>query len=396
MSMKQLVLSRWLILSVVVFGLGLVNCNREQPLPIQKEFDKREDIPSVNPTPDPPVPGPTPSPAPEQEGVYIMLEPDVVVAGQSTRTVWGDGDYNVTPYGIGEDGDVQVEGLGFITKSTQGNEIVAQLSFHAKGNVGFYGWSWRYGDDPRNTHRDERGQIISDFIKVPFLQTRNGLQKLGINSEKLKLTCKYRAQGNNKVYIKIRYNNNKDGLRDLPKAFDFSSLRSLIPDKKDKTAPSSIQEIKSNTQELLKMLDSNEDQYNIVQQSYIIFYAFPSSQGPMNYWIDKEGKSSANGKVVNQAYYGISRYYQFSISIFDYLEHTYIPKLQYLELKLVSLITKIGFKSDGKDPELGELMTDWERVKALREKVEKTTSKLKKQFVEQWWQELEYYREKGV
>ena len=238
------------VILVLAFGFGIVGCNREQPLPIQKEFDKREDVPSVNPTPDPPAPVPTPpdpspipeppipTPAPVQEGVYVMLETEDVVTGHTTRAMYGEAGYNVTPYGSGENGDVQVQGLGFITKTKEDNNIRVELSFYAKKNVAFYGWSWRYSDDPKGMQRGSSEDDMGRYVKTLALQTESGLVKLVVGGNSTSFTCQYHPNGNNYVYVKVRYAV-KEGLSHFPKIIDFSpdrakeELKSYVPSKQD-------------------------------------------------------------------------------------------------------------------------------------------------------------------
>ena len=183
--MKKISLMMWQGLLLSALALGFVACEpSDKPCPNKKEAD-----------------GDT------SQGVTVMLEMENVVTGETTRTALGEKDYNFTPYEAGANGDVQAKNLGFKKKLDGRNDINVALTYYAKENVVFQGWSWRYSEDPVGTHRGKDDAKINDYVATPALQSERGVQKLNLSDDDTKFTCQYRPGTDNRVYVKVRYVN---------------------------------------------------------------------------------------------------------------------------------------------------------------------------------------------
>ena len=182
MSMKKFNLMMWQGLVLSALALGFASCEpSDTPCPNRKEANSTTD-----------------------QGVTVMLEMENVETGETTRTALGESNYSFTPYEAGAKGDVQALGFGFKPKPDGKDDIDVQLTYYAKENVVFQGWSWRYADDPRGT---ERGKTQDDkgLVSAPALQPESGVQKLDLGADKTSFTCKYREDRDNRVYVKVRY-----------------------------------------------------------------------------------------------------------------------------------------------------------------------------------------------
>lgn len=171
----------WQGLVLSALALGFASCEPETPCPNRKGAETNTD-----------------------QGVTVMLEMENVETGETTRTALGDTNYSFTAKDGG--GDVQAGGLGFYPKSKERNEINVALTYYAKENVVFQGWSWRYSEDPVGTHRGKsKDEILTDYVATPALQSESGVQKLALGNDATKFTCEYRLGTDNKVYVKVKY-----------------------------------------------------------------------------------------------------------------------------------------------------------------------------------------------
>ena len=141
----------------------------------------------------------------EPKGIEVLIDYEDVATGETTRSL-----ANGRSLGrLGEGFDVEADGLKLygITydKSDIPLPINPELTFYAKENVVFQGWSWRYGTDKPGTQRDSKGNIISDYIATPALQPDAGQHKLALSADKTSFTCKYDPNSDNKVYVKVKY-----------------------------------------------------------------------------------------------------------------------------------------------------------------------------------------------
>ena len=181
MRMKKFNLMMWQGLALSALALGFASCEPETPCPNRKGAETNTD-----------------------QGVTVMLEMENVVTGETTRTALGEDGYNFTPMNGG--GDVEVDGLGFKKKPEGTNNINVGLTYYAKENVVFQGWSWRYSDDRPGTHRGKsKDEILTDYVATPALQSESGVQKLGLGADATSFTCQYRPSTDNKVYVKVKY-----------------------------------------------------------------------------------------------------------------------------------------------------------------------------------------------
>ena len=161
-------------------ALGFVSCDPDTPCPNRKGAEPNT-----------------------SQGVTVMLEMENVVTGETTRTALGEDGYSFTAKDGG--GDVQALGLGFRRKPDRRNDIDVKLTYYAKENVVFQGWSWRYSEDPVGTHRGKTDAIQNDYVATPALQAESGVQKLALGDDATKFTCQYRPGTDNRVYVKVRY-----------------------------------------------------------------------------------------------------------------------------------------------------------------------------------------------
>ena len=181
MRMKKFNLMMWQGLMLSALALGFASCEpSDKPCPNKKEADSNTDL-----------------------GVTVMLEMENVETGETTRTVLGEDDYSFTAKDGG--GDVQVLGLGFKPKIPSTNDINVNLTYYAKENVVFQGWSWRYSEDPKGTHRGKTDAKLNDYVATPALQPESGVQKLNLGKDATAFTCQYRPNKDNRVYVKVRY-----------------------------------------------------------------------------------------------------------------------------------------------------------------------------------------------
>ena len=179
--MKKFNLMMWQGLMLSALALGFASCEpSDKPCPNKKEADSNTDL-----------------------GVTVMLEMENVETGETTRTVLGEDDYSFTAKDGG--GDVQVLGLGFKPKIPSTNDINVNLTYYAKENVVFQGWSWRYSEDPKGTHRGKTDAKLNDYVATPALQPESGVQKLNLGKDATAFTCQYRPNKDNRVYVKVRY-----------------------------------------------------------------------------------------------------------------------------------------------------------------------------------------------
>lgn len=204
MRMKKFNLMMWQGLLLSAFAFGLASCEpSDTPCPNKKEAD-----------------GDT------SQGVTVMLEMENVVTGETTRTALGDGDYSFTAKDGG--GDVQAGGLGFYPKSKDRNDINVDLTYYAKENVVFQGWSWRYSEDDLGTHRGKTDAKLNDYVATPALQSVAGVQKLDLDAEATKFTCQYRPGTDNRVYVKVKYVKPTKKVKPYPKIQDLSLIDSKL------------------------------------------------------------------------------------------------------------------------------------------------------------------------
>lgn len=144
---------------------------------------------------------PSPDPEPKKEGVEALIDYENVRTGETTRVVTGENGYDFSLYGQG--GVVQMDGGGFHEKQGTNNNIVVRPSFYGEQNIVFHGWSWRYSDDAKGTHRNSDGNKQTDYVALPALQLVNGLKPLPGGSQQF--TCQFRPGTDNKVYVKVSY-----------------------------------------------------------------------------------------------------------------------------------------------------------------------------------------------
>ena len=181
--MKKFNLMMWQGLLLSALALGFASCEpSDKPCPNRKGAEPNT-----------------------SQGVTVMLEMENVETGETTRTALGEDGYSFTPYEAGAYGDVQVENLGFKPKPKNRNEIKVALTYYAKEDVVFQGWSWRYSTDPAGTHRGKTDAIQNDYVATPALQSESGVQKLGLGEDATKFTCQYRPGTDNRVYVKVKY-----------------------------------------------------------------------------------------------------------------------------------------------------------------------------------------------
>ncbi len=178
--MKRFSLMMWQGLMLSALALGFASCEpSDKPCPNRKGAEPNT-----------------------SQGVTVMLEMENVETGETTRTVLGERNYSFTPMNGG--GDVEVENLGFYPKPELGNDIDVNLTYYAKENVVFQGWSWRYSDDPVGTARGKK-EGESGYVSSPALQAKSGVQKLELGKDATKFTCQYRPNTDNRVYVKVKY-----------------------------------------------------------------------------------------------------------------------------------------------------------------------------------------------
>ena len=140
----------------------------------------------------------------EPKGIEVLIDYEDVATGETTRSL-----ANGRSLGrLGEGFDVEAEGLKtYVPETKKGKylDVKPELTFYAKENVVFQGWSWRYGTDKPGTQRDSKGNIINDYIATPALQPDAGQHKLDLSADKTSFTCKYDPNSDNKVYVKVKY-----------------------------------------------------------------------------------------------------------------------------------------------------------------------------------------------
>lgn len=152
------------------------------------------------------------SQAQEEPGVEVLIEFVDSETGETTRTKTGDPNYSFTPFG--EDGDVQMEGARRYYPDRK-NLVYPEIKFYAEQNIIFKGWSWRYVDDPKGTHRDKDGNKVSDYVRDVALQTEPGVQPL--NNGVTGFTCKYRPDSDhNRALVKVEYYKSQTPLYSYP------------------------------------------------------------------------------------------------------------------------------------------------------------------------------------
>ena len=179
--MKKINLMMWQGLVLSALALGFASCEPETPCPNRKGAETNTG-----------------------QGVTVMLEMENVETGETTRTALGEDGYSFTAKDGG--GDVQALGLGFKPKPADKNEINVALTYYAKENVVFQGWSWRYSEDPVGTHRGKsKDEILRDYVATPALQSESGVRELDLGKDATKFTCEYRPGTDNKVYVKVKY-----------------------------------------------------------------------------------------------------------------------------------------------------------------------------------------------
>ena len=142
----------------------------------------------------------------EPRGIEVLIDYEDVATGETTRSL-----ANGRSLGrLGEGFDVEADGLKTYMpdpRDEQSGVVNPELTFYAKENVVFQGWSWRYGTDKPGTHRDSKGNILNDYIATPALQPDAGQHQLDLSTDKTSFTCKYDPNTDNKVYVKVRYVN---------------------------------------------------------------------------------------------------------------------------------------------------------------------------------------------
>lgn len=174
----------WQGLALSALAIGFAACEpSEKPCPNKKEADTTD------------------------QGVTVLLEMEDVTTGNTTRTTLRADNYSFTDKNGG--GDVQVEGTGFKPKSRFSNDINVALTYYAKQDIIFQGWSWRYIEDSKGFHRDNNGDEIEDYLPLAALQTEEGVQKLDLTSAQTSFVCKYDPNKQNKVLVKVRYKREK-------------------------------------------------------------------------------------------------------------------------------------------------------------------------------------------
>lgn len=179
--MKKISLMMWQGLMLSALALGFASCEpSDKPCPNKKEADGNTD-----------------------QGVTVVLEMEDVNTGEITTNTLRAGSKRFTVYG--NDGDVQVNGTGFKPKPPKTDDIQVDLIYFGKENVVFQGWSWRYYEDPKSTHRGHTEEMIDDFLPTVALQTEAGLQQLELSPDQTSFVCKYKANTQNKVLVKVRY-----------------------------------------------------------------------------------------------------------------------------------------------------------------------------------------------
>ena len=126
------------------FAFSLASCDREQPKDTPKEEAKH--------------------------GMDICIDMIDSSTGLNTRLVSNDKGYSFTKYLQGN-GDVQVKNAESqpVEDSDKEQPVTFKLTYHAKQNIVFQGWRWRYEDDPKGTHRSSDGtKKLDDFIKGTY------------------------------------------------------------------------------------------------------------------------------------------------------------------------------------------------------------------------------------
>ena len=174
----------WQGLALSALAIGFAACEpSEKPCPNKKEADTTD------------------------QGVTVLLEMEDVTTGNTTKTTLRADNYSFTDKG--GDGDVQVGGTGFYPKTPGTNDINVGLTYYAKQDIVFQGWSWRYIEDKKGFHRGNDGDAIEDYLPLAALQTEEGVQKLDLTSAQTSFVCKYDPNKQNKVLVKVRYKREK-------------------------------------------------------------------------------------------------------------------------------------------------------------------------------------------
>ena len=184
MRMKKFNLM-WQGLILSALALGFASCEpTDTPCPNKNEADGNTD-----------------------QGVTVVLEMEDIDTGEVSTNTLRAGSNRFTVYG--NDGDVQVKNTGFKPKPPETDDIQVDLTYFAKEDIVFQGWSWRYYEDPKSTHRGHTEEKIEDFLPTVALQTEPGLQKLALSKAQTNFVCKYKVNTQNKVLVKVRYEKKK-------------------------------------------------------------------------------------------------------------------------------------------------------------------------------------------
>lgn len=294
MSMKKFNLMMWQGLVLSALALGFASCEpSDKPCPNKKEADGNTD-----------------------QGVTVMLEMENVETGETTRTALGENGYSFTAKDGG--GDVEAGGLGFHRKPIGSDDIDVKLTYYAKENVVFQGWSWRYSGDPVGTHRGKTDATQNDYVATPALQPESGVRELALGADATTFTCKYRPGTDNTVYVKVRYII-RDDLKGFPSMDDLSSITCIPPISHPLLPPSTIQ-------------DRQRLTYKVGCSLFINGIAYPEQ-------IDGEtGKS--------YAYKGWKEYYDFLVDIKDQVKKKSLAGTQRVPnpLKPGEWIVKVPYK----------------------------------------------------
>lgn len=256
----------------------------------------------------------------EPKGIEVLIDYEDVAIGETTRSLSSGRSLGR----LGEGFDVEADGLKLygITydKSDNPLPINPELTFYAKENVVFQGWSWRYGTDKPGTQRDSKGNIISDYIATPALQPDAGQHKLDLSTDKTSFTCKYDPNSDNKVYVKVRYII-RDDLKGFPSMDDLSSITCIPPISHPLLPPSTIQDCQRLT-------------YKVGCSLFINGIAYPEQ-------IDRE-----TGKSYAYKYKGWKEYYDFLVDIKDQVKKKSLAGTQRVPnpLKPGEWIVKVPYK----------------------------------------------------
>ena len=388
MSMKKFNLMMWQGLVLSALALGFASCEpSDTPCPNKKEANSTTD-----------------------QGVTVMLEMENVETGETTRTALGESNYSFTPKGEG--GDVQALGLGFKRKLTGTDDIDVKLTYYAKENVVFQGWSWRYAEDPKGTHRGKTEEIIKEYVEAPALQTAAGIQKLDLGEDITRFTCKYRQDRDNRVFVKVKYTVSKEPLRKMPPRIEIGIIDEVLGDMYSYNRAFDLEPLKGEREyyeaqearaKFYAAMLRNDTNYSVATHFISKGWAFPSEWLYYN-WIYFDSGEMGPQKKVNYSYYGVASYVlYYRKDIIPLLEDLYNKhKAYYSEIDRLYKLISSGSVRVG-TVTLGKLNFERNWLKSIDSELSSILNQLVQDYptnpklnLYAWKKEMEFYRKKGV